>query len=119
MNLFSSLGRLSLLPSTLHRCVSSQSNRSTDLDKAKAQLDSSAVELDNETKLKLYALYKQSTKGICSTSKPGLTDFVARAKWTAWSALGQMNEQEAQKQYVDTVAQLLADSPKGKCRDER
>ena len=42
----------------------------------------------NEAKLRLYALFKQSTLGKCDTPKPGMMDFVGKAKWTAWSELG-------------------------------
>ena len=30
----------------------------------------------------------QSTIGKCNAKKPGMTDFVGRAKWTAWNDLG-------------------------------
>jgi len=39
---------------------------------------SSLKEVDDGTKLKLYGLYKQSTVGKNSKSRPGLTDFVGR-----------------------------------------
>ena len=83
---------------------------SIDFEKAKSRLESSSIEVDNETKLKLYGLYKQSTTGVCSTPKPGLTDFVGRAKWTAWSSLGKITQQDAQKQYIQTVEQLVSSS---------
>ena len=83
MNSFSSLV---LRYSFLHqkhflRNLSNQIS-STDFEKAKANLESSSIEVDYETKFKLYALYKQSTKGVCSTPKPALIDFVGQAKWT-------------------------------------
>jgi peroxisomal 3,2-trans-enoyl-CoA isomerase len=81
-----------------------------DFSTAKSRLESSSIEVDNETKLKLYGLYKQATTGVCSIPKPGLTDFVGRAKWTAWSSLGNMNQQEAQKQYIQTVQQFISPS---------
>ncbi len=46
----------------------------------------------NEAKLKLYALYKQATVGVCNTSKPGMLDLVGRAKWDAWRNLKQMSK---------------------------
>ena len=85
-------------------------NEAKEFEAAKTRLESAAVEVDNENKLKLYGLYKQATTGVCSTPKPGLTDFVGRAKWTAWSALGQLSQAEAQKQYVQTVEQLIKTS---------
>jgi len=105
-----SLIRVSYLNNLIRRYASNEVSSSIDFEKAKSRLESSSIEVDNETKLKLYGLYKQSTTGICSIPKPGLTDFVGRAKWTAWSSLGKMNQQDAQKQYIQTVEQLISSS---------
>jgi acyl-CoA-binding protein len=35
----------------------------------------------NAQKLKLYALFKQATKGDCKTAKPKFYDLVGKAKW--------------------------------------
>jgi peroxisomal 3,2-trans-enoyl-CoA isomerase len=64
-------------------------------------------EPDNDTKLKLYALYKQATVGTCTVPKPGILDFVAKAKWEAWSQLTGMEKSEAEVQYVQLVDELL------------
>ena len=63
---------------------------------------------DNDTLLKLYALYKQATEGDANGPKPGFFDFVNTAKYEAWSRLGGMQSDEAQKKYVDLVRQLQA-----------
>ncbi|CAF1234791.1 unnamed protein product [Rotaria sp. Silwood1] len=106
-----SIYRLSLINNLIRRHLSNESSSSMDFETAKSRLESSSsIQVDNETKLKLYALYKQATSGVCSTAKPGLTDFIGRAKWTAWSSLGKMNQQDAQKQYILTVQQLLSNS---------
>jgi len=47
---------------------------------------------DNSQKLKLYALYKQATVGKNTTKKPGMLDMVGKAKWDAWSELGDMGQ---------------------------
>lgn len=104
-----SLFRYSLFNKIALRNVSNEAS-GLNFEKAKSALEASGVEVDNETKLKLYGLYKQATSGVCSTAKPGLTDFVGRAKWTAWSSLGKMNQEEAQKQYTQTVQQLVSSS---------
>ena len=39
---------------------------------------------DNDTLLKLYALYKQGSDGDVSGPKPGFFDFVGTAKYEAW-----------------------------------
>lgn len=53
---------------------------------------SSVKEADNQTKLKLYALFKQATAGKNSTKKPGMLDIVGKAKWEAWNSLGEMSK---------------------------
>jgi acyl-CoA-binding protein len=64
---------------------------------------------DNETLLKLYALYKQSTGGDNHTEAPGNPfDFVAKAKYTAWDGLKGMSKETAMQQYMDLVNELKA-----------
>ncbi len=63
---------------------------------------------DNDTLLKLYALYKQATDGDASGPKPGFFDFVNTAKYEAWSRLRGMQRAEAQEKYVKLVRQLGA-----------
>ena len=62
----------------------------------------------NDTKLRLYALYKQATEGDVAGSRPGFTNPVGRAKYDAWASVVGMSEDEARQQYVDTVAGLTA-----------
>lgn len=58
---------------------------------------------DNQTLLKLYALYKQATEGDNGTTKPGFGDLVGRAKWDAWTALKGHGAEAAMQQYIDLV----------------
>ncbi len=62
----------------------------------------------NEALLKLYSLYKQGSTGDCATKRPGMMDFVGRAKWDAWSAIKGMNNESAMQSYVDYVDSLGA-----------
>lgn len=64
-------------------------------------------EPDNNTKLKLYALYKQATNGDVVGKRPGFTDFVGRAKYDAWKKLSGTSAENAQQQYIDLVNSLL------------
>lgn len=34
----------------------------------------------------------QSTIGKCNAPKPGMMDFVGKAKWEAWNGLGDMSQ---------------------------
>jgi acyl-CoA-binding protein len=61
---------------------------------------------DNDTLLKLYALYKQGSSGDVSGPKPGFFDFVGTAKYEAWAKLKGTKQEEAQQKYVDLVKKL-------------
>lgn len=61
---------------------------------------------DNDTLLKLYALYKQGSEGDVHGSKPGFFDFVGTAKHEAWAKLQGMGSAEAQQKYVELVRRL-------------
>ena len=63
---------------------------------------------DNDTLLKLYALYKQGSEGDLQRTQPGFFDFVGTAKHAAWAQLNGMPEEEAMRRYVALVHQLLA-----------
>lgn len=61
---------------------------------------------DNSTLLKIYALYKQATVGDNTEKKPGFTDLVGRAKWSAWDDLKGTDAKAAMQQYVDLIESL-------------
>jgi acyl-CoA-binding protein len=62
---------------------------------------------DNDTLLRLYALYKQALEGDVHGSQPGFFDFIGTAKQEAWALLKGMSPDEAMRQYVTLVRQLL------------
>lgn len=66
-----------------------------------------AANTDNATLLNLYALFKQATVGVNDTPKPSMLDFVGKAKWTAWSELGKMRKEDAEKAYIALVNTLV------------
>ena len=61
---------------------------------------------DNDTLLRLYALYKQGSEGDVSGDKPGFFDFVGTAKYEAWGKLKGTAKDDAMKKYVDLVKKL-------------
>lgn len=63
---------------------------------------------DNQDMLKLYGMYKQATKGDCTGARPGMLDFVGRAKYDAWKALEGNSQDAAKQQYIDYVNGLVA-----------
>lgn len=74
-----------------------------------AKLKLSALRKDpgNEVKLRIYALFKQATQGPCNAPKPGMLDFVNKAKWEAWKSLGSISQDEAREQYCDLIGSLV------------
>lgn len=63
----------------------------------------------NDTKLRLYALYKQATEGDVTGSRPGFTNFVGRAKYDAWAQLRGLDADAASDEYVELVNSLTPD----------
>lgn len=63
---------------------------------------------DNQVKLKLYALYKQASEGDVQGDRPGMMDFVGRAKYDAWDGLKGLSNDEAMQKYIDLVEALKA-----------
>ncbi|MGS0742272.1 acyl-CoA-binding protein [Glaciimonas sp. GG7] len=61
---------------------------------------------DNMTLLKMYGIYKQGKSGDATGDRPGMTDFVGRAKWDAWNAMKGVSQEVAQQQYIDLVKEL-------------
>lgn len=61
---------------------------------------------DNMMLLKIYALFKQGSTGDATGDRPGMTDFVARAKFDAWAALAGTTQEAAMQQYVDLINSL-------------
>ncbi|MGR4870376.1 acyl-CoA-binding protein [Variovorax sp. LARHSF232] len=61
---------------------------------------------DNATLLKIYGLYKQATLGDNAEKKPSFSDFVARAKWDAWTANKGLTSDQAKQGYIDLIESL-------------
>jgi acyl-CoA-binding protein len=80
----------------------------TSFEQASKDIQSLPERPDNETLLRLYALYKQGSEGDVSGEKPGFFDFVGTAKYEAWTKLEGTAQEEAQKKYVALVKKLTA-----------
>ena len=63
---------------------------------------------DNDTLLRLYALYKQGSEGDAGGEQPGFFDFVGTAKHEAWVQLRGLAQDEAMRRYIALVEQLQA-----------
>jgi acyl-CoA-binding protein len=65
------------------------------------------VKPSNETLLQLYALYKQATEGDNASEAPSNPfDFVAKAKFEAWSSQAGKTKEQAMEEYVSLVNKL-------------
>ena len=63
---------------------------------------------DNMAKLKLYALFKQASVGDATGARPGMMDFVGRAKYDAWTEFKGQTTDQAKEAYIAFVDELKA-----------
>ena len=72
--------------------------------------------IDNNTKLKLYIYYKQSTIGDINIPKPNNTSLLssfspfqneAEIKWDGWNSLKGISKDESMKTYIMLAKQLI------------
>ena len=77
-------------------------------EQAAKDVHSLAERPDNDTLLRLYALFKQGSEGDVSGEKPGFFDFVGTAKYEAWAKLAGTAQDEAKQKYIDLVKKLTA-----------
>jgi len=61
---------------------------------------------DNDTLLKIYALYKQGSAGDAQGTRPGFTDMIGRMKYDAWAKLSGLAREDAMRQYIDLINSL-------------
>jgi len=82
--------------------------RQMDFDQAQVRVTELKERPDNSSMLQLYGLFKQATTGTCTAPKPGALDFVKKAKWNAWSSLGEMTQADAKNKYIEFVGSLIS-----------
>jgi diazepam-binding inhibitor (GABA receptor modulating acyl-CoA-binding protein) len=75
-------------------------------DQAIADSKSLPEKPDNMTLLKIYALYKQASRGDADGERPGFADMIGRAKWDAWNGLKGKSADEAMQEYIDLIESL-------------
>ena len=75
-------------------------------EKAVAESKSLPARPDNQTLLKIYALFKQATDGDNTGKRPGFTDMVGRAKFDAWKGLEGTSNDQAMQNYIDLIESL-------------
>ena len=76
-------------------------------EQAAAESKNLSEKPSNETLLQLYSLYKQGSIGDVNSDPPANPfDFVARAKYDAWSALKGKSSVDAMTDYIDLIRKL-------------
>jgi acyl-CoA-binding protein len=78
----------------------------TEFERAVERAAKLARDPGNDTKLRLYALYKQATVGDVDGTRPGFTNPVGRAKHDAWARLTGTSREQAETDYVAEVNRL-------------
>lgn len=76
-------------------------------EKAAEDVQGLSSKPDNDTLLKLYALYKQGKVGDVQGKRPGMLNMVGRAKWDAWKKLKGTDSDKAKEDYIALVEKLL------------
>lgn len=57
--------------------------------------------------LRFYAYFKQATEGPNTAPKPAFWEVVKKAKWDAWTKLGNMPKEEAMTNYVEELKKVF------------
>ncbi|KAL7077000.1 hypothetical protein ACQ4LE_004056 [Meloidogyne hapla] len=82
-------------------------NTSSLFDKAVSDLKKLSTEPDDGTKLELYGLFKQASIGDVKGEKPGMLDFVGKAKYDSWNKNKGLPMEEAKLKYIEIVNKLI------------
>ncbi|KXN88623.1 Acyl-CoA-binding protein [Leucoagaricus sp. SymC.cos] len=65
------------------------------------------VQPTQDDQLFFYARYKQATIGDVNIERPGLFDFKGKVKWDAWDEIKGKSKEDAMKEYVEKLLELL------------
>ena len=87
--------------------------------KACATIEKNRSKINQVVLLKLYSHYKQATKGDVDGKRPGMADFIARAKYDGWATLSGMSAEDAKKNYVRITNELKFETPKTEGFEEK
>ncbi|TFK27795.1 ACBP-domain-containing protein [Coprinopsis marcescibilis] len=60
-----------------------------------------------DDQLYFYKYFKQATIGDVNTTRPGLFDFVGKAKWEAWKGVEGTPKEDSWKLYVEKFIEVL------------
>jgi len=81
-------------------------------DTAQKKLFSLSSPPEDQTKLRLYGLYKVATLGKNDTPKPSFLNIKDRFKWDMWTELAsKYTKEQAEMEYIKLVEELIANDP--------
>jgi diazepam-binding inhibitor (GABA receptor modulator, acyl-CoA-binding protein) len=92
---------------TLPYQLSAMNDLQREFEQAATDIKQLGERPDNDTLLRLYALFKQGHEGDVHGAQPGFFDFIGTAKQEAWALLKGMSQDEAMRKYISLVRQLL------------
>ena len=69
-------------------------------------IQSNHTKFSKQELLVFYANFKQATVGKCDVARPGIFRLQERAKWDAWSNLGDLNQDSAKGSYIQHLSDL-------------
>ncbi|KAJ7745742.1 acyl-CoA-binding protein [Mycena metata] len=69
------------------------------------------VKPSQDDQLYFYSYFKQAKFGDNTTARPGMLDFVGKAKWDAWTNVKGTSKEDAWAKYVAKLLELLAKAP--------
>lgn len=78
-----------------------------DFDQAAKDVKTLTTKPSDEDLLILYGLFKVGTVGKVNTARPGIFDLKGKAKWDAWKKVEDKDPEDAKKDYILKVQQLL------------
>ncbi|KAI0783967.1 acyl-CoA-binding protein [Irpex lacteus] len=65
------------------------------------------IKPSQDDQLFFYSHFKQATIGDVNTARPGMLDFVGKAKWDAWKKLEGTSKESARESYVNKLIEIL------------
>lgn len=78
-----------------------------DFDQAAKDVKTLTSKPSDDDLLILYGLFKVATVGKVDTPRPGLFDLKGKAKWDAWKKVEDKAPEDAKKDYILKVQQLM------------
>ena len=72
--------------------------------------DNKAVfeQLSQDKQAQIYGLFKQASNGDNSGAEPSALNALAKGKWDAWEAQKGKSKEDAEKEYIELIEEVLA-----------